>query len=89
MMARGSKSALLASLSHRERVPARSAIITRSFRDGAISAFTRVFDALWRRTRNPETFSVCGSGFRVRSLCSRPGMTNVFAPLPNGEREHL
>jgi len=26
----------------------------RSFRDAAISAFTRVFDALWRRTRNPE-----------------------------------
>jgi hypothetical protein len=26
----------------------------RSFRDAAISAFTRVFDALWRRARNPE-----------------------------------
>jgi hypothetical protein len=27
---------------------------TRSFRDAAISAFTRVFDALRRRARNPD-----------------------------------
>ncbi len=28
-------------------------LATRSFRGAAIGAFTRVFDALWRQTRNP------------------------------------
>jgi len=41
----------------------------RSFRDAAISAFTRVFDALWRRARNPEMqeipmFRIPGSRLR-------------------------
>ena len=40
----------------------------RSFRDGAISAFTRVFDAPWRRARNPETQEMPASGFRVRAI---------------------
>src|SRR4051812_23314817 len=35
-----------------------------SFRDGAK-----------RRTRNPDVYSEPASGFRVRELCSRPGMT--------------
>jgi hypothetical protein len=35
-------------------------ISTRSFRGGSASAFTRVFDALSGRTRNPDTtFGVC------------------------------
>src|SRR4051794_4198258 len=44
-----------------------------SFRDGAISAFTRVFDALWRRTRNPEKIlSESAAGFRVRAFGAPP-----------------
>src|SRR5262249_43346132 len=46
-----------------------------SFRGGAKSAFTRVFDALWRRARNPDAHSKLFSGFRARLLRSRPGMT--------------
>ena len=46
--------------------------ISPSFRDGGISAFKRVFDALWRRTRNPETGTVLVSGFRVRAFRRAP-----------------
>ncbi len=48
---------------------------TRSFRGVAISALTRVFDALWRRTRNPDKAPECGTGFRVHALRACPGMT--------------
>ena len=48
---------------------------TRSFRGAAISALTRVFDALWRRTRNPDKASECRTGFRVHALRACPGMT--------------
>ena len=34
--------------------------------DALISAFTRVFDALWRRARNPEPITEFAAGFRVR-----------------------
>ena len=44
-----------------------------SFRGAAISAFTRVFDALWRRTRNPSfSTGIMDSGF---APAARPGMT--------------
>jgi hypothetical protein len=33
-----------------------------------MSAFTRVFDAQWRRTRNPEKQEIRCSGFRVRTF---------------------
>jgi tripartite-type tricarboxylate transporter receptor subunit TctC len=49
-----------------------------SFRGAATSAFTRVFDALWRRTRNPDKVAVCGTGFRVHALRACPGMTRRF-----------
>ena len=48
---------------------------TRSFRGAAISALTRVFDALWRRTRNPDKASECRTGFRAHALRACPGMT--------------
>ncbi len=50
-------------------------IITPSFRDGAK-----------RRARNPYSAALraMDSGF---AAARRPGMTNLFVPLPNGERE--
>ena len=45
---------------------------TRSFRGAAISALTRVFDALWRRTRDPDNASECRTGFRVHALTRVP-----------------
>ena len=43
-----------------------------SFRGAASSAFTRVFDALWRRTRNPDNPAALDFGF---APVARPGMT--------------
>jgi len=40
-----------------------------------ISAFTRVFDALWARTRNPEARAEFASGFRIAALRAASGMT--------------
>ena len=54
---------------------------TRSFRGVAISALTRVFDALWRRTRNPDKAPECGTGFRVHALRACPGMTRSIATI--------
>jgi hypothetical protein len=39
-----------------------------SFRNGAVSVFTRVFDALRRRTRNSDASAALWSGFRVRAF---------------------
>ena len=48
-------------------------ISQRHCRGAAISAFTRVFDALWRRTRNPSfSTGIMDSGF---APAARPGMT--------------
>jgi hypothetical protein len=60
----------------------------RSFRGAPLSAFTRVFDALWARARNPEI-----SGFPAfldsgPVASRRPGMTaESFQPGATRERE--
>ena len=54
-------------------------IFHRSFRGAAISAFTRVFDALWRRTRNPEARSEFASGFRVPAFFTKTGAGTEIA----------
>ncbi len=47
--------------------------LSASFRGAAMSAFTRVFDALWRRTRNP--YPATGSMDSGFAPAARPGMT--------------
>ena len=58
-----------------------------------MSAFTRVFDALW--APNPESITTAAEyGFWVRSLRERPGMTggwsyNRYCPGVNSTRSWI
>jgi hypothetical protein len=49
-----------------------------------LSAFTRVFDALWARTRNPDANSEFSSGFRARrQSASQTRLNALMAPSRN------